>query len=676
MTSSTQVGNGARELTRSSAVFRRALISAFVALGVLASAQTAGPESHVGDLKKLSIEELMDLEITSVSRKPEKLHDAPSAIQVIVNDEIRRSGATSIPEALRLAGNLHVARKGAHEWGISARGFNTDSANKLLVLMDGRALYTPLFSGVFWDRQDYILADLDRIEVISGPGGALWGANAVNGVINITSKSARETQGGFLEAGTGGEFEGFASLRYGGQLAPNVHYRIYGKHTDHDDTILTAGGPANDSWRMTQGGFRIDAEMPSQNVFTLQGDAYGLYQGLNTGGRSEVRGGNVLGRWTRTLSPDADFQLQVYYDRTHLTMPVPAAVFAPAGTFVDELDTFDLDFQHHFRAADRHNFVWGLGYRFTDDTVKNAPALAFFPARLKQELFSGFVQDEIALSNSVALTLGTKVEHTSYTGWEAEPSVRLQWNVAPDHMLWAAVSRAIRAPSRIDRDVSQPAPDHVLVLLQGRPGFKSETLIAYELGWRAQLGESGMFAASAFLNDYDDLRSTSVSAPDPVFGLPFPFYFENNLKARTYGAELSASYQALDWWRLRGSYTLLKGELRLKAGRTDFNNLLNETADPEHQFALRSSMDLPGNLEFDAGYRWVDSLIANDAGVPRKVSGYSELDANLIWRPRDDLELSVTARSLLHGRHQEYWRANAAEVDIERSMHGKVTWRF
>jgi iron complex outermembrane recepter protein len=675
MTFPTQAGLRPVEFARPG-LTQALLLALFSLLPAFAAAQTTAPESAVRDLKQLSIEELMELEITSVSKQPEKLLEAPSAIQVVVNDEIRRSGASSIPEALRLAGNLHVARKGAHEWGISARGFNTDSANKMLVLMDGRAVYTPLFSGVFWDRQDYILADLDRIEVISGPGGTLWGANAVNGVINIISKNARDTQGGFLETGGGGELRRFTSARYGGELAPNVHYRVYGKHVEHDGAALASGAPANDDWRMNQGGFRLDAEPSAQNLFTLQGDAYSLKEKLVAGGRTQVRGGNVLGRWTRVLAPDSDFRLQAYYDRTHLTLPVPAAVFAPAGTLVDELNTIDLDFQHRFRAGERHSLVWGVAYRHTDDSVQNAPALAFFPAKLAQDLTSGFVQDEIKLSESVALTLGTKVEHNDYTGFETEPSARLQWKLAPGRMLWAAVSRAIRAPSRIDRDISQPAPGYVIVILQGRPVFKSEEVIAYELGYRAQVGQSALLSASAFVNDYDDIRSTSISPPDPVFGLPFPFYFENNLEARTYGIELSGSYQFSTWWRLRGSYTLLKEDIRLKAGRTDFNNTLNETADPEHQFSLRSSMDLPGNLELDLGVRRVGRLQANNAGVPMQVPGYTEWDACLGWQVRDDLEVSVIGRNLLHDQRGEYRRANSPDVEIERSVHGRITWRF
>lgn len=652
------------------------LLALIPSQAVTGYAQVVRPEPAVKSLKELSIEELMDLEVTSVSKRPERLLEAPSAIQVITGEDIRRSGASSIPEALRLAGNLQVAQKDAHNWGISARGFNTDSANKLLVLMDGRTLYTPLFSGVFWDRQDYLLEDIDRIEVISGPGGTLWGANAVNGVINITTKSARDTQGGFLEAGGGTELRGFASMRYGGALAPNVHYRIYGKHAERDNSVLTDGGESRDGWHASQGGFRLDAETAAQDTLTLQGDIYGHRQDIQTGGSSEVNGGNLLGRWTRVFSPESDMSLQFYFDRTHLALPVPAQAFAPAGTLQDDLDTYDLDFQHRFQTAANHRWVWGLGYRFTHDVVTNAPALAFLPPVLDQELFSGFVQDEIALRENLTLTLGAKVEHNDYTGFETEPGVRLQWNATPRQMLWTAVSRAVRAPSRVDRDISLPAPEYLIVILKGGPQFASEELTAYEAGWRAQVGSAGTLSVSAFLHDYDDLRSTTVGPPDPVFGLPFPFIYENNLEGRTYGVEFNTSYQVLDWWLLRGSYNLLKEDLRVRPGRADFNNALNETADPEHQLSLRSSMDLPGNLELDLGLRWVDELRANNAGVAVTVPDYAELDARLGWHPRPGLEFSLVGRNLLHRRHHEYTRANSPDVAIERSVSGKITWRF
>jgi iron complex outermembrane receptor protein len=643
-------------------------------------AQTTETDSNPTAIKKLSLEELMNVEVTSVTRSPEKLLEVASAIQVITGDDIRRSGASSIPEALRLADNLDVAQKNSHSWAISARGFNTDSANKLLVLMDGRSVYTPLFSGVFWDQQDYLLADIDRIEVISGPGGSLWGANAVNGVINIISKSAKHTQGLYVEGGGGSSLQDFAGIRYGGTLAPNVYFRAYGKYFDRDNQVFPNGMDPSDSWRMGQGGFRVDAEPSSENTFTMQGDFYSGDENLATGGNSRVSGNNVLGRWSHTFSEDSSMSLQMYYDRTHLTDPVPANAFAPAGTLLDDLDTYDLDFQHRFHLGEHNRFVWGFGYRFTRDEVENAPALAFFPATLDRNLFSAFVQDEILLGKKLSLTLGTKVEHNDYTGFELEPSGRLAWTPTEQQTIWGAVSRAVRAPSRVDRDIRLPTPLAAPIvnnLLVGGTGFESETVVAYELGYRAQLSSKVSGSISTFYNEYDDVRSTSLSPPDPVFGLPFPLFYANNLEGETYGIELSASYHVFEWWRLHIGYNLLNEHIRVKSGQSDFNNALNETADPQQRFSIRSSMDLPYNIELDAGLRWVDSFVFNNSGAPDTVPAYFELDVRLSWHPAKNWELSIVGQNLLHEQHLEYVISSPnPREEIVRGVYGKATWHF
>ncbi len=629
-------------------------------------------------LKKLSLEELMNMEVTSVSKRPEKLAETASAIQVITGDDIRRSGASSIPEALRMADNLHVARKGSHGWAISARGFNTDSANKLLVLMDGRSVYTPLFSGVFWEQQDYLLEDIDRIEVVSGPGGTLWGANAVNGVINIITKSAKDTQGVHLEGGGGSTVRDFVGARYGGALSSNVFFRIYGKYFDRGSEVLPNGNSAFDSWRMGQGGFRIDAEPGPENTFTLQGDGFAGNENLAAGGTSKVNGNNLLGRWMHVFSADSDMALQLYYDRTHLNNFVPANTFAPSGNLKDDLDTFDVDFQHRFRLGERHQFIWGLGYRFTHDVVQNAPGLGFTPTRLDHHLLSGFVQDEITLLKRLTLTLGTKVEHNDYTGLEVEPSARLAWTPTDGQTIWTAVSRAVRAPSRVDRDIRLPTPvaaPLVPNLLIGGANFESETVIAYELGYRTQIGSNATASIATFYNVYKDVRSTSVSPPPALFGLPL--FYANNLEGETYGIELSATYQVLDWWRLRAGWDLLKEDIHVKPGTTDFNNALNETADPQQRFSLRSSMDLPHNFGLDAALRWVDSFRYNNSGAPATVPSYMELDVRVSWHPTKNLELSIVGQNLLHKHHSEYViSAPNPQENIQRGVYGKVTWRF
>jgi iron complex outermembrane receptor protein len=640
------------------------------------SSAVEGPATY----KKMSLEELMNQDVTSVARQPQPYGQAPAAIDVITGDEIQRSGASSIPEALRLADNLYVAQKNSHDWAISARGFNTDLANKLLVLMDGRTVYTPLFAGVFWDQQDYLLKDIDRIEVISGPGGTLWGANAVNGVINIVSKSAEETQGLYVEGGGGNWLQDFGAVRYGGTLATNIFYRAYLKYFDRGDEFLTNGDNASDAWRMGQGGFRIDNEAAAENRFTMQGDFYMGDENVPTGGNAHTGGGNVLGRWSHTFSDDSDMSLQTYYDRTHLADPIPAnaVTLQPAGTLIDDLDTYDIDFQHRFHLGDRNNVVWGLGYRFTHEVDQPAPAVGFVPETLDQNLFSGFAQDEIMLVKNVFLTAGTKIEHNDYTGFEYEPSGRLQWNATPKQMFWGAISRAVRTPSRVEENERLPFGPPISAifpnLLTGNTDFESEKVIAYELGYRAQLGQKISTSVSGYYNDYQDLRSTGIN---PV--TLFPFTFQNNLEGYTYGAELSLDFQIFDWWRLHGGYDWLKEDIHVKPGQTDINNALNETADPENQFQIRSSMNLPKDIQLDTALRWVDAFQYNSsvAGTPASVPSYFEFDARLAWRLNKHWEFSIVGQNLLHDRHLEYVSPSPApEEEIGRSVYGKVAFNW
>src|SRR6266850_3544013 len=657
----------------------RGTVGLLLALGLyacetFASADAAG-DSDVRALKNMSLQQLMDMEVTSVSKRPEKLLEAPAAIQVLTGEDIRRSAATTIPSALRMVNNLDVAQGNGHQWVISARGFSSDVGNKLLVLMDGRTLYTPLFSGVFWDRQDYVLGDIDRIEIISGPGVALWGANAVNGVINITTKSAQETQGLELEAGAGTNPKSLASLRYGGQLTSSAAYRVYGKYSDRDSEAFADGTDAYDAWHMTQGGFPFTRDRTASSSFTVQGDVYSNDEGVVSGGRSTTSGHNLLGRWSHVVSDRADLRLQVFWDHTHLTLPTSPIFLAPAGVFEDSLDTYDVDFQHHFQWGERQRFVWGLGYRFTHDVVQNSPGIAFFPAKLDQSLYSGFLQDEIALRDNLTLTLGTKIEHTDYTGFEIEPSARMQIALTDKQSLWGAVSRAVRTPSRIDRDLSEPDPAYLIVVLRGGSSFKSEKLLAYEVGYRAQLHTSVTSALSLFYNDYDDVRSVTLSPPDPVFGLPFPLFFENNLEGHTYGFELNAAIQVLDRWRLFAAYRLLREDIRVKPGTMDLNNALNETSDPQQQASLRSLVDLPHRIELDASLRWIDRRPVNSVGATEMVPDYVDIDLRLGWHATDRIELSIAGQNLLNPRHPEYGLASPTRVEPERCVYGKVLWR-
>jgi iron complex outermembrane receptor protein len=659
-----------------------------------ALADTPANAPSSGDLKQLSLEELMNLEVTSVSKQPQKLLQAAAAIQVITSEDIRRSGATSIPEALRLADSLEVAQINSHDWAISARGFNANLANKLLVLIDGRAVYTPLYGGVLWNVQDYMIEDIERIEVISGPGGTLWGANAVNGVINIITKSAQDTQGLYAEAGGGKEMRDLAGARYGAQLAPDVYLRFYGKYLDLGDEVTSTGASGADAWHMSRGGFRMDATPSAQNRLTLQGDFYNGDEEFGSAGEESLSGGNVLGRWSHTMADDASMSLQMYYDHTHLAQPYaanpPAPFFSgfPASFLTDNLDTYDLDFQYQFGWGARQKFVWGLGYRATHEVDENLSIVRFTPPVLNQSLYSGFLQDEIMLAQSVYLTVGSKLEHNDYTGFELQPSARLQWNLDARQLLWAAVSRAVRTPSRYDRDLDVPtglinAPPPFQFptnYLKGSSDFVSETLIAYEIGYRAELGAKLSASVSAFYNDYDDLRSATATPTTALYVFPFPIFFQNNLEGETHGLELTTTYQMLDWWRLHAGYDLLLEHIHVKPGEVDVTNATNETADPQQQFALRSSMDLPRNVAFDAALRWVDTLHINNGPTNGPVVGtvpsYFELDTRLAWHATQRLEFSLVGQNLLHDHHPEYGFPSPARGEIERSVFGRITWGY
>lgn len=616
-------------------------------------------QGEVQQYKKLSLSELMEVEVISVSRSPQKLNEAASAIQVITGEEIQRSGATSLAEALRLAPNLQVAQVNSSQWAISARGFNNVLANKLLVMIDGRTVYTPLYAGVFWDVQNTLLQDVDRIEVVSGPGGALWGANAVNGVINIITKDASETQGLYVEAAGGNELSGHGGVRYGGKLSPTLSYRIYGMGTKRDDTVLLNDADARDDWEMSQGGMRIDWDPQAADKFTIQAD---IYEGRPNpdGGTTPVdaEGGNILGRWTHVFSPDSDFQLQWYYDRTFRDFG--------NGGFTEALDTWDFDGQHRFKVGERNEVTWGFGYRMMNHEVGNLPLFGFSPAERRLELYSLFLQDEILLvEDRLRLTLGAKLEHNDYTDLEVQPSVRLAWTPTAHQTFWAAMSRAVRTPARIDRDFYLLAAPTVPVLM-GNPDFDSEDVLASEAGWRVQPHETVSVSLSVFYNEYDKLRSAEPGPPPANL----PIMIGNGVEGHTYGTELSGTWQAFDWWRLRGGYTLVRKSLSLREGSQDLNDATAESDDPEHQVVLQSSMDFPRRVTLDVAVRYVDEL------TNRYVPSYVGVDVRVAWRPKENLELSVVGQNLLEPSHPEFVPSSPAPREIERSVYGKVAWWF
>jgi iron complex outermembrane receptor protein len=600
--------------------------------------------------KKMSLDELMNIEVTSVTRGDSTVGRSPAAITVISQDDIRRSGATSIPEALRMAPGLEVAQIDNSTWGISARGFNSSTANKLLVLMDGRSVYTPLYSGVFWDVQDTLLQDVERIEVIRGPTGALWGANAVNGVINIITKDAKDTQGVLFSLGGGTELRNYEALRYGWQLGDDAFARVYVKHFERDETVFENGAKGVDDWSMTQSGFRIDWRPSLYNHGTIQGDIYQGDRNNPGSGDTYVAGGNLLGRWTHQLVGGGDVKLQMYVERTERDIP---------SVFKEDRNTFDFDFQHRIPLNKVHELTWGLGYRVTSDNVNNSAFVQFIPDSRTQQLISAFIQDEIQLvPDKLRLTIGSKFEENDYTGFEVQPNARLLWTIDKRQTAWAAVSRAVRTPSRIDEDLAIVTPT---VSAFGSRNFESEEVIAYELGYRVQPVDWLALDVSTFYNNYDNLRSLEFVGGDFIEG--------NKLNGQTYGVELGSTVQLNDWWTLRGAYTYLQVQLQADSGSTDFTSVATAGDDPQNQVYLRSSMDLPHHLELDCAVRYVSEL------TNQNVPGYVALDVRLAWHPNDQLELAIVGQNLLDERHPEFGAA-ANRREIERSVYTMLTCKW
>jgi iron complex outermembrane receptor protein len=619
-----------------------------VPYALLALTGTGNAQAKTADLADLSLEELANIEITSVSRRAERLADAPASIYVITGEDIRRSGATSLPEVLRLAPNLQVARIDSRQYAITARGFNgTAASNKLLVLIDGRTVYTPLFSGVFWDVQDTLLEDIERIEVISGPGATLWGANAVNGVINVITRSAADTRGTLAYAGAGNVERG-AAARHGVELSGGGALRVYGKFFDRDNTERSNGTLVADAWHHGQGGFRADWRAAADS-FTFQGDAYRGRQEQAAPGETETSGGNLLARWARRLSGIDRLQVQVYFDNTEREIP---------GSFVERLNTYDIEAQHGFQAARAHYLTWGGGYRQTNDRVTNTPALAFLPADKTLRWTSLFAQDEIDLSNTLRLTVGAKLESNSYTGSEFLPSARLAWKHAADDLLWAAASRAVRAPSRIDRELFSPSQPPFL--LAGGPDFRSEISNIFELGYRAQVGPRASYSATAFHSVHDHLRSIEPAGGGALV-------FGNKMEGKSTGLEAWGSVQATARWRLSAGATLLDQDLRLKADSGDPSGVAAAGNDPSHQLSLRSSHDLPRRQRIDVTLRQVGRLPS--PAVPE----YTSLDVHYSWRWQRGIELSLAAQNLGDPRHPEFGAA-ATRSEIERALLFALRW--
>jgi iron complex outermembrane recepter protein len=628
---------------------------------VLAAALLAAPAAAAvvpapdEDIAELSLEELANIQVTSVSRRSESLSDAAASIFVITGNDIRRAGATSLPEALRLAPNLQVARVDARNYAVTARGYASPFENKLLVLVDGRTVYSPLFSGVFWDVQDVVLDDVARIEVISGPGATLWGANAVNGVINIITKSSAATQGALL-ATTIGKDARDGAVRYGGRLAGDGHYRAYAKHAESDDTHTATGATSQTGWHRDQAGFRTDWGHSAQGL-TVQGDVYDAR--LRQAGTPDIKvaGANLLGRVARTFADGSSATVQLYWDHTERDQP---------RAFRERLDTFDLQVQHAVRIRGNH-IVWGGGYRLGRDRVENGPAFGFLPGTLDLHWANLFAQDEIALRDDLRLTAGLKIEDNNYTGVEVLPTLRLAWNPRPASLVWTSLSRAVRAPSRIDRDFYSPIHPRVVngvpqYAVAGGPGFESETARVFELGYRAQPSATLSYSTTLFFSRYDRLRTLepNPSGPGSVF--------ENQADGLTRGIEAWASWQAADAWRLSAGGVVQRVGTTLQPGSRDLTGTTGLfTSDPTHYWQVRSTYDVGAGQEFDVTLRHVGAL-------PRPaVPAYTAVDARWGWRVRPGVELSVIGQNLFDPRHAEFG-APATRSEYERALAVRVVW--
>ena len=533
------------------------------------------PYRSPAELKKLPLEALVDVQITSAARRPELLSHASSAIDVITSEDIRRSGVTNIPDALRLATAMQVAQIDGHTWAITTRGFNISTANKMQVLMDGRSLYTPLFSGVFWDKQFTFLPDIEQIEIIRGPGATLWGANAVNGVINIRTKSAEETQGTLIYGGAGNEETGFGGVRYGGSIGKDTFHRVYVAHHSRDSLTLEGGGDAQDDTQFTQAGFRLDSRVNPDDTVTFQGDIYDGRFGQLNAGDVEVDGENVIGRWTRNLATDSSLTLQAYFDRTHRFIPA---------VFEEHRNTFDLELQHQFRYGP-HDIVYGANYRISHDEIGNlGPTLAFLPDERTVHLVSGYVQDEWHIvPEKFSLTAGSKFEYNSFSGFEVQPTARFAWLPGEGQTVWGAISRAVRTPTRIDQDFVAPNPSANPTpspFLLANPDFESEVLIAYELGYRIKPASNLSFDFAVYYNDYDNIRSVEPQSPSGL-----PVIFQNKLVATSYGGSAGVKWRIADWWRVDGSVSLLQIDFDRAAGSADPNPGRSEGNDPELLFS-------------------------------------------------------------------------------------------
>ncbi len=659
--------------------------------------------------------------VNTVSRQESTVGKSPTAVFVITNEMIRRSGATSIPEALRMAPGVSVARIDSNKWAVGIRGFNDRFAGKTLVQIDGRVIYNPITSGVYWDAQDVLLQDVERIEIIRGPGATVWGSNTLNGIINIITKNSKDTQGALVVAGGGTEEKGFTSVRYGGEIdGEELTYRVYGKWFERDNGFLPSGGSqlstppggipytsAKDDWRKGQGGFRVDWEATEVDTVKFQGDIFAV-----TSARGDFRpqsaapfvfqnnedeystGGNLLTRWQHQTGKDSSWALQFYWDHFGRKSANNNNISATHPINVDVLnfrvDTYDLDFQHQFPLNDRQKFIYGLGYRaqdtfFGESSGDNGFALGANPQNRALYRYSGFLQNEFKLvEDRLYFTAGSKFEHNTYAGFQYQPSGRLLWTPTNRQSAWAAVSRAVRIPNVGEEAIAitgfTPTPG-VLVRTLPNQSLNAEDVLAYELGYRAQPNDEFSFDTAVFYNVYNNLivaKGIGVVPGSPTIAQAMR---TNGASADTYGAELSATWKLSESWRLQGCYSFLQMQLHADPSlpkSSKINAERPEGQSPQHQVFLQSSWDLNSEWQFDLLARYVDSLSKFPSAVPNTVPSYISMDARLGWRPNKNWEMSLVGQNLLDSHHLEFSGNQflaAPLVEIQRGVYAQVVWR-
>ena len=665
-------------------------------VGVMALAGTQARAAQELEVASMSIEDLMNVEVTTVSRKSQRLTDTAAAAFVVTADDIQRSGSTSIPEALRMVPGLEVARASGSRWAVTARGFNGRFANKLLVLIDGRSAYSPFFSCVFWEAEDVLLEDVDRIEVIRGPGATMWGANAVNGVINILTRNARRTQGGLATALVGNEGQRTGAVRWGAQVDEDTHYRLWAKSVRRDSVQASDGTPGADDVDAVRAGFRLDRDlsgtarvMATANVFDAKSGEVLLLPQLTppyaarTPTMQKNQGVNVLGKIDWTLDNGSQATLQVGLEHGRIAME---------GVHAEDRTTLDVDFQNRFALTSRQDMVWGLGYRRSADTIHTPPAslATFLPAEQTQTLFSAFVHDEFTvLPDRWRIAAGSKFEHNSYTGFEVQPNLRSSWNLNPTDSVWAAVSRAVRTPARVERGATidaavlpaDPAggnPLPTLLRIGGSPSFSSESVLSYEVGYRAQFGSNLLLDVAAFHNRYRNLRAAQTQGATPVLTSLPPYLLvsgaiSNGLEAQENGLEAAVDWHAAPSLRVQTAYTLL--QVSAESSGDPLHDADVRTARggvPRHQLSLRASFDLGKQQQLDGWLRRVGRLESMNIGA------FTTLDLRWAWRVTPQFEASVTGQNLLQAQHVEYTgdQLPTMQMRIPRSIAVKGRWQF